>query len=316
MQRFATLKQLHALYVTAEVGSVTHAAEILHVTQPTVTLQIKQLEEATGFQLIEKDGRGIKLTEAGRILTRHASKIIGQWHEASRDLEALMNSSSQTLRIGAIQTVEYLLPPLIIAFSEQDPTAKIKLEIDQRADEVMKLLRERSVDMVILESDAVDDEFSTRVFADHPTAFIASPQHPLANADTFTLQDIVDSGLIVRESGTGARNVVEGIFRSQNVPMQFKSEFSSNVAIKRMVEANRAIGFISLHACKVELERNLIRPLVNDTLKDWPQTHWCVITEKYMTHRPAAQRFLDFLVSEGKAITDAHFAYPPISGVA
>src|SRR5690606_33936403 len=152
MQRFATLKQLNALYITANAGSVTEAARILHVTQPTVTLQIKQLEEAAGLPLFEKAGRGIALTEAGRILTQHASKIIAQWHDASQELEALRTKVKQTLRIGAIQTVEYLLPPLLIAFSEQDPNAKIDLRIGAK-DELLKLLRERSVDMVILEND-------------------------------------------------------------------------------------------------------------------------------------------------------------------
>ncbi len=308
MQRFATLKQLNALYITANMGSVTEAARILHVTQPTVTLQIKQLEEAAGLPLFEKIGRGIVLTEAGRILTRHASKIVGQWHDASQELEELRTKARQTLRIGAIQTVEYLLPPLLIAFSEQDPNAKIDLRIGQK-EEVLKLLRERSVDMVVLENDTVADEFNHQVFADHPMAFIASPRHPLSQDGSFTLQDVVDSGLIVREAGASTRSVVEGVFKSHGMPFQFKSEFSSNVAIKRMVEANLAVGFVSLHACKAEIERNLIVPISSDRLQGWLHSEWCVITEKNAEHRPLASSFVDFLLTKGKAVTEAYFCY-------
>ncbi|NYT82860.1 LysR family transcriptional regulator [Alcaligenaceae bacterium] len=308
MQRFATLKQLNALYITANAGSVTEAAKILHVTQPTVTLQIKQLEEAAGLPLFEKLGRGIVLTEAGRILTQHASRIIAQWHDASQDLEALRTKAQQTLRIGAIQTVEYLLPPLLIAFSEQDPSAKIELRIGQR-DEVVKLLRERSVDMIILEDDTVDDEFDYQVFADHPMAFIASPQHALSHDGSFTLKEVVNSGLIVRETGASTRRVVEGIFKSHGTPFQFKSEFSSNVAIKRMVEANLAVGFVSLHACKVEIERHLIVPISSCRLQGWPHPQWCVITEKGAEHRPLARSFVDFLLTEGRAVTESYFGY-------
>ena len=312
MQRFATLKQLNALYVTANAGSVTEAARLLHVTQPTVTLQIKQLEEATGVTLLEREGRGIKLTEAGRVMTRHAAKIIGQWHEASREIDALITRNNETLRIGAIQNVEYLLPPLIIAFSELDPTSKLDLRIGSH-DEILKLLRERSIDMVIMESDtiALDDDLVARPFAEHPTAFIASSQHPLARTQDATLESIIEFGLIVREEGAGARAAIESIFRRHNTPLQFRHELSSNVAIKRMVEANRAIGFISLHACKVELERDLIVPLRGHGLQAQSSTDWCVVTEVGTTPRPMAQQFIDFLLTDARAIADSHFNCKP-----
>src|SRR4051812_38963092 len=126
--RHASFKQLQALLLVARHDSVSRAAEALHVTQPAVSLQLRMLEEAAGTPLTRKVGRRIQLTAAGEVMVEFAERILRLWDEAADEVAALKGVISGTLRIGAITTAEYLLPPMLVQFTTERPDVRIKLQ--------------------------------------------------------------------------------------------------------------------------------------------------------------------------------------------
>ncbi|WP_186124847.1 LysR family transcriptional regulator, partial [Burkholderia gladioli] len=128
----ATFRQLKALDMIARLGSVSRAAEELNLTQPAVSLQVRLLEEAVGAALLQRVGRGVQLTAAGEIVSRYAREILHLWSEAGDEVAALTGDLGGTLRIGAITTAEYLIPPLLVKFTATRPHVKTYFKVGNR----------------------------------------------------------------------------------------------------------------------------------------------------------------------------------------
>lgn len=178
MLKAATFRQLKTLHTVAKLGSVSRAAEELRLTQPAVSLQIRLLEDGAGAPLLQRVGRGIQLTAAGEILARYALEILDLWNGAADDLAALQGEQGGTLRIGAITTAEYLIPPFLVRFTEQRPQVKVQLKVGNRAD-IIRMLATHEIDLAIMGSAPRELRTSATPFAKHPMAFVASPLHPL-----------------------------------------------------------------------------------------------------------------------------------------
>lgn len=298
MHRITTFRQLNAIDAVARLGGVSRAAEELHLTQPTVSLQLRMLEEATGTPLVQRVGRGTQLTPAGEVMAGYAGQILRLWRDAVEEVAALKGDMSGTLRVGAITTAEYLLPPMLVAFTGERPEVKIKLSVGNR-EEILRMLAMHEIDLAIIGRPPTDMRTHATPFAKHPMAFIAAPDHPLMARKNLALQDLLDANLLVRERGSGTRNTVERLFREAGLRLPVGSELSSNAAIKRMVSARLGVAFLSLHACTLEFQAGLIGLL---PLKDNP-----IEREWYVMHLPGiriprvAMAFRAFLVEHGQA---------------
>jgi DNA-binding transcriptional LysR family regulator len=300
MQKAATFRQLKTLHTVAKLGSVSRAAEELRLTQPAVSLQIRLLEDGAGAPLLQRVGRGIQLTAAGEILARYALEILDLWNGAADDLAALQGEQGGTLRIGAITTAEYLIPPFLVRFTEQRPQVKVQLKVGNRAD-IIRMLATHEIDLAIMGSAPRELRTSATAFAKHPMAFVASPSHPLMKKKRLSLDDLKSANMFVRERGSGTRSTIENLFKQEGHKLHIGSELSSNEAIKQLVEAGLGISFLSLHACSLEFQAGLLAllPLPGNPIeRDWYVMH---ISDKRLPH--VASLFRDFLIDQGMSGT-------------
>src|SRR6218665_2145167 len=171
LTRNATFRQLAAFHAVARLGSVSLAADELHLPQPAVSLQIRALEDSAGTALLQRAGRGIRLTEAGELLAGYAARIVDLWREAGEEMAALEGVFSGTLRVGAVSTAEYLLPPLLVTFANEHPKVKVKLQVGNR-DEIVRMLAGQEIDLAIMGRPPAELKTQATAFARHPMAFL------------------------------------------------------------------------------------------------------------------------------------------------
>ena len=297
----ATFRQLKALDQVARLGSVSRAAEELNLTQPAVSLQIRLLEEAVGAALLQRVGRGVQLTTAGEIVGRYAREILHLWSEAADEVTALTGVLGGTLRIGAITTAEYLIPPLLVKFTETRPQVKTYFKVGNRED-IVRMLAAHEIDLAVMGSPPKELRTHAVEFAKHPMVFVAAPGHPLMRRKRVALKDIEAAHLLVRERGAGTRTTVENLFKASGLKFHLGSELSSNEAIKQMAEAGLGIAFLSLHACALELQAGLLGPL------PFPgnpiEREWYVVTLADRRISQVTGLFRDFLIKQGAPVID------------
>ncbi|MBS0444326.1 MAG: LysR family transcriptional regulator [Proteobacteria bacterium] len=298
LSRAATFRQLAAFHAVARLGSVSAAASELHLTQPAVSIQIGILEESAGTPLLQRVGRGVRLTEAGELLAGYASRILELWREAGEEMATLQGVFSGTLRVGAVTTAEYLLPPLLVTFANRNPKVKVKLQVGNR-DEIVRLLAGQEIDIAIMGRPPAELRTTSSAFARHPMAFLASPNDPLMQEKEVSLEALAQARLLVRERGSGTRTTVERIFKDAGLPLRIGSEMSSNEAIKHMCAAGFGIAFLSLHTCVLELKAGVVQVLpmaANPIEREWFAMH---LASRQLPQ--VAVAFEEFLRAEGEA---------------
>jgi len=301
LSRNASFRQLAAFHTVARLGSVSRAAEELHLTQPAVSIQIGLLEDSAGTPLLARVGRGIRLTEAGELLAGYAGRILDLWREAGEEMAAHRGVFSGTLRVGAVTTAEYLLPPMLVAFANEHPRVKVKLQVGNR-DQIVRMLAGQEIDVAIMGRAPGEFKTTATAFARHPMAFIAAPAHPLMSDPALSLASLTSAYLLVRERGSGTRTTVERLFKDAGLPLRIGSELSSNEAIKQMCAAGFGVAFLSLHTCVLELEAGLLEIL---PMPDNPiERAWFAIHLASRQLPQVAAAFKEFLLRHGQAQID------------
>jgi DNA-binding transcriptional LysR family regulator len=297
MLKNATFRQLAAFHAVARLGSVSRAAGELHLTQPAVSIQLKLLEESAGAPLLEREGRGIRLSAAGEVMADYAARILDLWREAGDEMAAQRGQFSGTLRVGAVTTAEYLLPPLLVAFAAAHPDVKVKLRVGNRH-EIVAMLGGQEVDIAIMGRPPGELKTTAVAFAKHPMAFLASPRHPLMARGDLALADLAGANLLVRERGSGTRTTLERLHKDAGLPLRIGSEMSSNEAIKQMCAAGFGAAFLSLHTCGLELKAGLLAllPLPGNPL----QREWYAMHLASRRLPQVASAFKQFLADEGQ----------------
>ena len=297
--RNASFRQLSTFHTVARLGSVSGAAEEMHLTQPAVSIQIGLLEESASTPLLQRNGRGIRLTEAGELLAGYAGRILDLWREAGEEMALLQGVFAGTLRVGAVTTAEYLLPPLLVTFANQNPKVTVKLKVGNR-DEVVRLLAGQEIDVAIMGRPPTELKTVASAFAKHPMAFVASPTHAASRDPGLSIASLAATHLLVRERGSGTRTTVERLFKDAGVPLRIGSEMSSNEAIKQMCAAGFGVAFLSLHTCVLELDAGLLQvlPLPDNPIeRDWFVLHLAsrqlpqvaLAFEQFLTEQAQAQ---------------------------
>lgn len=299
MIKNVTFRQLAALNAVARLGNVSRAAVELHLTQPAVSIQLKLLEEGAGAPLLERDGRGIRLTGAGELMASYAARILDLWREAGDEIAAQRGVFSGTLRVGAVTTAEYLLPPLLVVFAAENPKVKVKLRVGNR-DEIVRMLAAQEIDVAVMGRPPAELKTESAAFARHPMAFLVAPQHPLMTRRRIGLAEIVEANLLVRERGSGTRTTLERLFKEAAIPLRIGSELSSNEAIKQMCASGFGAAFLSLHTCGLELQAGLLAvlPMAGNPLeRDWHVMH---LAGRHLPQMASA--FEHFLAARGQGL--------------
>ncbi len=275
LSKNASFRQLTTFHTVARLGSVSQAADEMHLTQPAVSIQIGLLEESAGTPLVARLGRGIRLTEAGELLASYAGRILDLWREAGEEMAAHRGVFSGSLRVGAVTTAEYLLPPLLVTFANEHPKVKVKLQVGNR-DEIVRALSGQEIDLAIMGRPPGELKTDATAFAKHPMAFVAAPHHPLMVDPSLSLATLSEARILVRERGSGTRTTVERLFKDARLPLRIGSELSSNEAIKQMCAAGFGVAFLSMHTCVLEIQAGLLSPLPlpgNPLERDWYVMH-------------------------------------------
>jgi len=310
MFRNATFRQLAAFNAVARLGSVSRAASELNLTQPAVSIQLRLLEDSAGAPLLEREGRGVKLSAAGEVMADYAARILDLWREAGDEMAAQRGVFSGTLRLGAVTTAEYLLPPLLVAFSKVQPSVKVQLKVGNR-DEIVQMLAGQQVDLAVMGRPPAELKTVAAPFARHPMAFMAAPSHPLMKRrKAVTLEDLAEANLLVRERGSGTRSTLERLHKDAGLPLRIGSELSSNEAIKQMCAAGFGAAFLSLHTCGLELETGMLALL---PMKDNPlERDWYVMHLASRRLPQVASAFKAFLAEEAQALILAQLRGPKV----
>lgn len=232
----------------ARLLSFTKAAEMLHMTQPAVTFQIRQLEEYFNTRLFDRTHNRISLTAAGERIYEYAGRILSLYAEMESKVRELTGDVSGILIIGASTTIaEYVLPSLLGEFKEKHPGVNIRLKVSNSLG-IVHMVEDNSVDVGIVESPIANKSLQVDVCWLDRLVFICPPQHPLAQRPAIAGRDLVGLPFVCREEGSGTRDFIGGWLSRQNMSLNdltISVEVGNPEAVKSAVEAGLGVSILS-----------------------------------------------------------------------
>jgi LysR family transcriptional regulator, low CO2-responsive transcriptional regulator len=288
-----TLRHLRIFEAVARFGSISRAAAELHLTQPAVSMQMKQLEEQIGLPLLEQVGKRMFLTEAGQDLRGHARDIVARMADLNASMDQFRGLERGLLRLAVVSTANYFLPKLIADFTHRHPGVRVSLQVANR-EFVLSALADNSTDLAITGRPPDSVDVVGQHFMDNPLVVIASPDHPLAGVGSITLQRMVQETLVVREPGSGTRAAMERHFVAHAVVYRAGCEFGTNEALKQAVRAGLGLGVVSAQTIELELQTRCLTVL--------PVEGFPIVRQWYVLHRThkrlsaAARTFREILL--------------------
>ena len=294
-----TFRQLSVFEAVARHLSYSRAAQEMHLTQPAVSMQIKQLEDNVGMPLFEQLGKKIYLTEAGRELSHYSRVIAQQLSEAESVLNDLKGLQRGRLKISVASTANYFAPQLLAVFGQRFPTVTVSLDVTNRQ-ALLAQLANNEMYIAIMGQPPEGLDLLAESFMENPLIVIAPINHPLANEKKIPLARLQSETFLVREQGSGTRIAMERFFNQHGIQLQAGMVMSSNEAIKQAVQAGLGLGILSLHTIGLELETKRLKVL---DVKGFPiMRHWYVVHRKDKRLSTVAQAFKAFLLTEAKQI--------------
>lgn len=290
-----TLRQLQVFDAVARHLNFSRAARELHLTQPAVSMQVKQLEGQAGLPLFEQVGRRLYLTEAGHALRHQTQAIQRLVEETSQTLAALKGVNQGTLDITLISTAKYFAPSYLARFCAPYPGVRLKLTVCNRA-ALLQRLMDNETDLAIMGHPPEGIGIVAESFARNPHAIIAPPDHPLARARRIPWRRLASENFLIREPGSGTRLLMERVFRAHGMSVNATMEISSDETIKQAAMAGMGLAFLSLNT--VELERQTGRLVVLDVIGTPVMRDWYIVHRKDKRLPPVASAFREFLLSQ------------------
>lgn len=301
MRRY-TLRQLDTFVEVVRDMSVSAAAQRLHITQPAVSMQLRQLEQAVGIPLFETEGRRIRLTPPGEEFHRLALAALAQLKDLDDTFSAHRALRRGTVDLAVVTTAKYFVPMLLVAFRRKFPGVEVKLRLENR-EGVVELLTRNETDLIVMGRAPDEVACTATPFATNPMGIVCAPQHPLSRRRAAPLSLFKGEEFVAREKGSGTRAAMERLFARHRVVPQVVMELPSNETIKQAVMAGMGLAFLSLRTVRHELASGR---LVLVDVQGLPiERHW------YVTHRegkrlaPAAEAFRQFLIEEAGPLVDA-----------
>lgn len=207
-----TFRQLRLFMTLAETGSVSGAARAMHVTQPTASMQLREISESVGLPVYDVVARKIHLTEAGQRLACTARAIMDEWDGFEQQINALKGLTRGRLRMAVVSTAKYFVPRLLGSFCEQHPGIDISLEVLNR-DRVVQRLRENLDDLYVLSQPPTDMDLADHAILSNPLVLIAPGDHPFSGRKRIALRALQGERFILREAGSGTRLSTDRFFQ-------------------------------------------------------------------------------------------------------
>ncbi|MDX2165220.1 MAG: LysR family transcriptional regulator [Gammaproteobacteria bacterium] len=287
-----TLHRLKVFSAVTEYKSITAAAKKLHMTQPAVSIQLKQLEEHYGISLINIIGKKIYLTEAGKKVYDSYKKVSHELDNLKSDIADLKGSLQGKLQVAVVSTAKYFIPALLGAFHKNHPKIDVQLVVANRQ-EIIHRLEQNQDDMVILSQLPKKIAIIGQPFLEDSLVIAASPDHPLALKKIVDLKLLEKEHFIVREAGSGTRMAMEKFFHKHHINPHITMELGSSSSIKQAVMAGFGISMLSKMSLKQELALKKLSIL---NIKHFPVKHpWYIVYLKDKKLSPVAKNFIEFL---------------------
>lgn len=288
-----TLRQLAIFEAVAEHLSYTRAAEVLHLSQPAVSMQIRQLEENVGLPLFEQLGRRTYLTDAGRELIAHSKAISRRLREVDELMAGLKGLTAGRLKVSVATTANEFGARMLASFSQQHVGVSISLDVTNRQ-VLLRQLETNERDLVIMGRPPEGMDVVAEAFMVNPLVIITPPQHPLLSQSPLSVEQLAGERFVVREQGSGTRNAMKRFFDANNVHATFGMELGSNEAIKQVVAAGLSLAMVSAHTIIQELQtgRLAVLPVIGMPI----MRSWYLVQRRGKRPSPIADSFRSFVL--------------------
>ena len=291
-----TLNQLKVFEAVSRLSGFNRAAEELHLAQPTVSMQVKQLADSVGAPLFEQIGKKIHLTEAGELVQTGAREVFDALARLEMQLAELKGIKRGRLKVAVVTTAKYFIPRLLGPFMRHYPEIDIALDVGNRSEIIARLARNDD-DLYIMGMPPASIGIQRHAFVENPIVAIAPRKHPLVGKRHVTLARLAEEPFLLREHGSGTRMATERFLKERGVKLNVRMELGSNEAIKQAVAGGLGLSLLSLHALTSELARGDLALLDVEALPI--RRHWYIVHRSGKQLSIVAQAFFDYLKAEG-----------------
>ena len=302
-----TYRQLQQFLALADTGSITGAALACHVSQPTVSMQLRELADSVGLPLYEQIGKRVFLTEAGQALAATARAMTDEWAAFEQRAAAFKGLTQGRLRLAVVSTAEYFMPGLLGSFCAQHPAIEVAMQVQNR-DGVLARLAGNLDDLYIMSTPPAGAALVQQAFLPNPLVVVAPAAHPLAGRQRLSLAALGRERFILRERGSGTRMACEAHFSAAGFAPPAQLELGSNEAVKHAVAAGLGLAVLSRHALADEPAREglALLPVAGFPL----HANWFTLHPQGKRLSPVAQAFLAHLAGAG---TPQRAGRPPLN---
>jgi len=296
----ATLHQLKVFEAAARNVSFTRAAEELFLTQPTVSMQVKQLTKAVGLPLFEQVGKRLYLTEAGRELFATCREIFEKLSQFEMTVADLKGLKQGKLRLAAITTAKYFVPRLLGPFCQLYPGIDISLQVTNHSG-IVERLKENLDDLYIMSQLPEQLDINYQSVLENPLVVLAPINHPLANEKNISLQRLGEEPFILREPGSGTRTAVQKLFDQREITLKVKLELGSNEAIKQAIAGGLGVSVLSRHTLTPGAVNTELAVL---DVEQFPiRRYWYIVYPAGKQLSVVARTYFDYLMDAAKQVT-------------
>lgn len=286
----ATLHQLKVFEATARHRSFTRAAEELFLTQPTVSMQVKQLTKAIGLPLFEQVGKKLYLTEAGKQLFATCEDIFVKLDQLEMNIADLKGMKQGKLRIAVITTTKYFMPRLLGPFCQLYPGIDVALTVTNH-EQVIERLAHNQDDLYVMSQLPEHIDVKAYPFLENPLVVVAPGNHPLANERNIPLKRLVEEMFIMREPGSGTRRSFQQLLDAHNLSVRVRLELGSNEAIKQAIAGQLGLSVLSRHTLTSDSEDLTILDVEGFPLP----RQWYIVSLSGKQLSVVAKTFLEYL---------------------
>ena len=297
----ATLRQLKVFEAVARHLSFTRAAEELHLTQPAISTQVKELQSHAGLPLFEQLGRKVYLTTAGAEMLRFSRAVLEQFRDAEQAMQQLKGVSGGRLNVAVISAGDYFFPRILAEFARRNRGVTFNLTVHNRAG-LLQQLADNLTDLAVMVRVPEDMDTVNEPFSPHPYVIVAARGHPLARKKRIPMEAIMREPFLIRERGSDTRASMAECFGTRFAAMKLAMELKSNETIKQAVMAGMGLAFLSAHT--VALEHRVGNLVVLDVQGFPKMFKWYLVHRRSKRLPPVASAFRDFLLDEGTALIE------------
>jgi LysR family transcriptional regulator, low CO2-responsive transcriptional regulator len=294
--RHTTFRQFEVFEAIGRLGSFTRAAEELHLTQPTVSMQIKKLTDAVGLPLFEQLGKRIHLTDAGHALLATCREISEQLSRFEMTVSDMKGMKKGRLRLAVVTTAKYFAPRLLGSFCQQYPGIEVALKVTNR-ERVLERFLDNQDDLYITGQPPEELDVECHPFLENPLVVLAPIGHPLAGQKQIPLERLAQEPFLMREPGSGTRQALERLLAKHRLKVRIRMELGSNEAIKQAIAGGLGVAVLSRHTLALDAALSQIAIL---DVEHFPiRRHWYVSWPKGKQLSVVARTFLGHLQEAG-----------------